>query len=170
MPFESSSIRLWRSLDRPVRDRAAHAFWNDPPQEAAALAVQEIVKLLRVRPQAFAKVPVAQRASALAALAQPPEALAEALLVALHLECRRELLVDFLDALGIEHTDGLLAEDAEFPAPAGAAVRAALATLRKKHDDGAIRLYWNALWIQDPERWAALADSVDELGEAAGAG
>ena len=48
MPFESSSIRLWRSLDRPVRDRAAHAFWNDPPQEAAALAVQEIVKLLRV--------------------------------------------------------------------------------------------------------------------------
>jgi hypothetical protein len=166
MPFESSSVRLWRALDRPLRDRAARAFWQDPPQEAAALAVQEIVKLLRVRPQALPKVPVAQRASALAALAQPPEALAESLLVALHLECRRELLADFLDSLGITHEQGLLAEDAEFPPPEAEQLEGALSTLRAKHPDDAIRLYWNALWIQDPERWAALSGFADALAAA----
>ena len=59
MSFEPSTSRLWRTLPREVRLEAARAFWNRPGEEAAALAAQEIVKLLRVRPQAFHKVPLA---------------------------------------------------------------------------------------------------------------
>jgi hypothetical protein len=163
MPFESSPLRLWKSLPRPEREQAARAFWEHPPQEAAPAAAREIVQLLRVRPQAFHKIPLESRVRALAGLAHPPDAVAEALVVALHLGPRRPLLADFLDQIGVAHEEGLIAEDAEIAAPDEAAVRKAAAALRERHDAAAIRLYWNALWLQDAERWQALAAVADEL-------
>jgi len=44
----------------------------------------------------------------LAAVLDPGEALAAALLVALHLGPRREMLARFLDAAGLEHEDGMM--------------------------------------------------------------
>jgi hypothetical protein len=163
MPFESSPLRLWKSLPKPEREQAARAFWDNPPQEAAPAAVAEIVKLLRVRPQAFGKIPLESRVRALAHLAHPPDAVAEALVVALHLGPRRPLLADFLDQLGIAHQDGLIAEDTEIAPPEEARVRAAAKALRERHDAAAIRLYWNALWLQDAERWRALEVVGSEL-------
>lgn len=165
MPFETSPHRLWRALAREERVAAARAFWNRPTEEAAAVAAREVVNLLRVRPQAFQKVPLGQRVSALAGLANPPETLADALLVSLHVGERRALLGDFLDAAGIPHEEGLIAEDAELPGLDAEGARAALAALRAKgHADAAIRVYWNALWLQDRERWAALEPFAAELG------
>jgi hypothetical protein len=165
MSFETSPLRLWRALAREDRVAAARAFWNRPTEEAGALATKEVVTLLRVRPQAFQKIPLEQRVRALAGLANPPESLADALLVALHVGERRGLLTDFLDAAGIPHEEGLIAEDAELPELGEAAVRAALAALRAKgHADPAIRVYWNALWLQDRARWAALEPLAAELG------
>jgi len=31
------------------------------------------------------------------------------------------------------------------------------------HSPDAIRVYWNALWLQDAARWGALAGLADEL-------
>jgi len=42
-------------------------------------------------------------------------------------------------------------------------VRAAAKALRERHDVSAIRLYWNALWLQDAERWKALEVVGSEL-------
>ena len=166
MPFEPSTTRLWRTLSRDDRLEAARVFWNHPPEAAAVVAAQEIVKLLRVRPQAFHKVPLDQRARAVAGLAAPPELLAESLLLALHVETRRDLLGAFLDALGIAHEEGMLAEDADFPAPSEAAARAALDALRPRFAADAIRVYWNALWLQDRERWGALEAAAADLAAA----
>lgn len=163
MPFESSPLRLWKSLPRPEREQAARAFWENPPQEAAPAAAREIVKLLRVRPQAFGKIALESRVRALAGLAHPPDAVAEALVVAIHLGPRRPLLADFLDQLGVAHEEGLIAEEAEFAPPDEAKVRAAAVSLRERHDVAAIKLYWNALWLQDAERWKALEVVADEL-------
>ncbi|HLF56920.1 MAG TPA: hypothetical protein VI942_08750 [Thermoanaerobaculia bacterium] len=163
MPFESSAARLWKTLARAEREAAARAFWQRPPREAAAAAAREVVDLLRVRPQAFAKVPVAVRVRALAGLANPSEAVAEALLVALHVDERRQLLADFLDALGIAHEEGLIAEDAEPATPSLEAVRASAAALVARHTAPAVRVYWNVLWLQDRERWAALEPVADEI-------
>lgn len=157
MAFETSAVRLWRTLDREDRLAGARAFWNRPTEEGAALAAREIVKILRVRPQALAHVPLEQRARALAGLAQLPEGLADALLLALHVGERRSLLVDFLNAAGIAHEEGLIAEDAEVPTLTGETAGKALAALTARgHSPQAIRVYWNALWLQDRERWAAL--------------
>jgi hypothetical protein len=163
MPFETTAARLWRSLDRDARERAARAFWERPPEEAAAAAARAVVELLKMRPQAFARLAPEARVRALARLAQPPEAVADALLVALHLAERRELLAAFLDALGVPHEEGLIAEEVEIAPVDAARARAALAELRAAHEAAAIRLYWNALWLQDAERWAGLSEIADEI-------
>ena len=164
MTFETSPLRLWRALAREERAAAAREFWNRPPEATAAVAAREVVALLRVRPQAFHKVPLEQRVRALAGLATPPESLAEALLVALHVGARRALLADFLAAAGIAHEEGLIADDAELPDLDDAAAHRALAALRAKgHPDAAIGVYWNALWLQDRARWAALEAAASGL-------
>jgi hypothetical protein len=164
MSFELTTLRLWRTLSREERVEAARAFWNRPPEEAAIAAAREIVQILRVRPQAFHKIPLEQRVSALAGLAAPPEVLAEALLLALHVEARRELLGACLDALAIPHEAGMIADDADFAPPGEAAARAALDTLKTRFPADQIRVYWNALWLQDRERWGALEAAAAALG------
>jgi hypothetical protein len=162
--FETTPLKLWRSLPREERALAARAFWEHPTEEAGALAAREIVNILRVRPQAFHKIRIEQRVRAVAGLAHPPDALADALVLSLHVVARRTLLVDFLDALGIAHEEGLIAEDAELPEIDEARVRRALDALRARgHGDRAITTYWNALWLQDPGRWAPLATVAGEL-------
>lgn len=163
MPFEPTALRLWKTLPRDERERAARAFWERPPEEAAAAAAQEIVKLLKMRPQAFHKISPESRVRALAGLANPPETVAEALLIALHLEERRPLLAAFLDALAIPHEEGLIDDDVEIEPVAAERARSALAALAPAHPAPAIRLYWNALWLQDRERWAGLSDVADEI-------
>lgn len=163
MPFEPTALRLWKTLPRDERETAARAFWERPPEEVAATAAHEIVKLLKMRPQAFHKISPESRVRALAGLANPPETVAEALLVALHLEQRRPLLAAFLDALAIPHEEGLIAEEAEIAPVTAERARQALAALAPAHPTAAIRVYWNALWLQDRERWAGLAEIADEL-------
>jgi hypothetical protein len=163
MPFEPNALRLWKTLTRDEREHAARAFWERPPEEVAATAAHEIVKLLKMRPQAFHKVSPESRVRALAGLANPPETVAEALLVALHLEARRPLLVAFLDALAIPHEEGLIAEEVEIETVTATRAREALVALRPAHPAAAIRVYWNALWLQDRERWAGLAEIADEV-------
>jgi hypothetical protein len=161
MPFETSAHRLWKTLGREERLEAARAFWERPSETAAIAAAREIVGILKVRPQAFGKVPLEQRVRAVAGLASPPEVLAEALILALHMEKRRELLGAFLDALGIAHEEGLIAEDAVFDPPTPERARAALAALSGRFGEAAIRVYWNALWLQDRERWGALEGALE---------
>jgi hypothetical protein len=162
MTFETSPLRLWRALGREDRVEAARAFWEHPPEEAMIVAAREIVSILRVRPQAFHKIPIEQRVRAVAGLATPPDVLADALVLSLHVVSRRPLLADFLDALGVAHEQGLIAEDAELPEITPELARAALARLGA-HPRPAIRVYWNALWLQDPERWQALETVAAEL-------
>jgi len=168
MPFETNVVRLWRALSREARLEAAHSFWERPTEEAAVAAAQEIVKILRVRPQAFHKVPLDQRIRAVAGLAAPPDSLAEALLISLHVDARRDLLVAFLDALAIPHEEGMIGDEDEFAPPTADAVRAALPGLLERFPADHIAVYWNALWLQDGERWAALAEVVDDLPATAG--
>ena len=162
--FETSPTRLWRSLPREDRVAAARAFWEHPTEEAAVAAAREVVQILHARPQAFHKIPIQQRVSALAGLAHPPEQLADALLLSLHVGDRSEMLADFLDAAGIPHEEGMIPDDLELPDLEEATARRALEALRAKgYPAAAVRLYWNALWLQDPERWQALEAVAAEL-------
>ena len=156
MTFETSAVRLWKRLSREDRAEAAAAFWKEPPQEALGLALGAIVRSRKLRPQVARSLSDEERSRALASVLDPGEPLAASMLVALHLGSRRPLLAAFLDALGLPHEDGILTERADqAPPPAADAVGRATAAL-SAFPKSQIEVYYNTLWLQDPERWAAL--------------
>jgi len=156
MTLETTAVRLWKRLSREDRGEAAAAFWKEPPQEALGLALGAIVKSRKLRPQVARSLSEEERVRALASVLDPGEPLAAALLVALHLGARRSILVAFLDALGLPHDDGILKEEGDqAPPPTAEAVRSATQALAS-FPRNQIEVYYNTLWLQDPDRWAAL--------------
>jgi hypothetical protein len=163
--FETTAVRIWKRLTRDERVVAATAFWNEPPEIALGSALGAIVKARHVRPQVARSMPLEARAQALASVLDPGEAVASSLLVALHLVDRRPLLCTFLDAAGLPHENGLLKEKEDELAPPlpEAAARAGVKALAAAHPSAHVETYLNVLWLQDPERWAALARSPEWL-------
>jgi hypothetical protein len=155
MPFHSTAQRLWKSLTPDERLAAAAHFWKEPPAEVVGSALGVLVKARHMRPQAARGLPPDAQARILATVLEPGEAVASALLVALHLGDRRPVLAAFLDALGLAHEDGVLKDDAEPPPLTEEAAQRATRAL-----DGfprrQVAVYFNTLWLQDPERWTGL--------------
>jgi hypothetical protein len=155
--FDLSAGRIWRRLTREERLAAARQFWADPASESVGHAQAAIVKVLHVRPQAVRTLPAERKAAALASVAEPSELLAASLLVALHLGERRPLLAAFLDAVGLAHDQGLLAEDSAPEPVAEDAARRGVEALMAAYPPDHVRTYLNTLFLQDHDRWAALA-------------
>jgi hypothetical protein len=113
-----------------------------------------------MRPQAVRSLDPDAQARILATVLDPGESLAQGLLVSLHLGERRPLLSAFLDALDLPHEDGILTEEAEsVPAASKESTRGAVKALTTFPQDQ-VRTYLNTLWLQDPERWTALPESL----------
>jgi hypothetical protein len=163
MALHSTATRLWKHLPPEERLAAAAAFFAEPPPELAGVALGALVKARHLRPQAARALPPEAQARVLATVLDPGEPLAQGLLVSLHLTHRRPLLRSFLDALGLAHEDGVLKEegDSVVPVPVEKA-KAAVAALGS-FPSAEIRAYLNTLWLQDPERWAALEGADDWL-------
>jgi hypothetical protein len=156
MTLHPTATRLWKHLPPEDRLAATNAFFKETPAELAGIALGAVVKARHMRPQAARKLPPDAQARILASVLDPGEPLAQGLLVSLHLAERRPLLGAFLDALSLPHEGGLLKEEADQAPPATEdAARAAVAAL-SSFPPGHVRTYVNTLWLQDPERWAAL--------------
>jgi hypothetical protein len=157
MPFQSTATRLWKHLPPEERRLAATAFFREPPQELAGSALEALVKARHLRPQAARALPQDAQARILASVHEPGEPLAQGLLVALHLGERRPLLTAFLDALGLPHENGVLSEDKDDGAPVSEDRLSAARRALESFPAAQVETYFNTLWLQDPERWAALA-------------
>lgn len=107
--------------------RGLHA--SAPKSYAQALALAGAA--MRARPIFLKKQPFDRRAEAIRrALARvASNELAEEFLAVYFLECRKNLLVEWLDGLGIAHEEGIL-NDSEVPAPDDAALRKAVDAFR----------------------------------------
>jgi hypothetical protein len=161
--FETTATRLWKRLSPEERLAAALSFWEEPPAEVVGTALTLIVKARHMRPQAVRALAPDARARALAPVLDPGDALAAALLVALHLGQRRALLSVFLDALGLPHENGVLKDEPE-PAPLEQEqARAGVKALQAAFPRTQVETYLNTLWLQDPGRWAVLEQSPDWL-------
>jgi hypothetical protein len=158
MILDLSAQRLWKRLSAADRQAAAHHLFAEPSPEAVAGAFGAIARTRRMRPQAVRAMAPEAQARATASILEPGEALAASLLVALHLGERRPLLQAFLDAMMLPHEDGILKDEADAkPAPTVEGLRSgmqALVSFPKDH----VTTYLNTLYLQDPERWSALAE------------
>jgi hypothetical protein len=132
-------------------------------EKAPAMFVQALAAAsaaLKARPVYLQRQPFAKRAQAVRRTLSrvSTNAIADEVLAVYFLECRKELLVEWLDLLGIEHKDGTLEADAP-PAPPDKKLRDAVAGFRAAGDDADRELLLRAFAAQDAIEWPVL----DEL-------
>jgi hypothetical protein len=149
--------KLWKHMNADQRQRAARAFWlDDDAADDQIQAVLIIANAKKFRPKFVLALDVDRKIRHLATINNVPDALAARILVVYHLTDHREMMGAFLDALGIEHENGLIASDDVKPEPDK--VGPAAAVLYEKYPLVDVTLYLDTLLCQDPETWGALAD------------
>ncbi len=153
--------QLWKQLTPERRQRAAEAFWKDDnasvEQTEAVLAIAQRIKF---RVSSVLKMPREKKARHLAALPGPSEVVAARLLVTYHLDQQRPMMAGFLDALGVKHEDGLIADE-ELAPPEPDTLQAAARTLAAAYPADDVARYLSTLIWQDPDTWGALAEVPD---------
>ena len=152
---------LWKALSPERKLRAAEAFWRDEHAGMEqAEAVATIAQRLKFRPKSAMALPAEKKTKYLIALPKVSELVAARLLVVYHLEQQRPMMGAFLDAVGIAHEDGLIADENVTP-PEPAAIRAAAAAIAKTFPADDVALYLATLQWQDPDTWGALAEAPE---------
>jgi hypothetical protein len=159
--------RLWKKMTLEQRQRAARAFWQDEDaaqdQMQAALLIAQQKKF---RPKTVVSLDLDRKARHFATIVSLPDQLAARTLIIYHLAEQRPMMSAFLDALGIEHDNGLIKEDSV--TPDAAKIGPAVAQLTKLFPPEDVQLYLTTLLCQDPETWGALGDAVGENALSAG--
>ena len=154
--------RLWKQMNGAQRLASARAFWaNDEAIDDQIQAALLIAQQKKFRSKTVIGLDLDRKSKHLASLASLPDSIAGRVLVLYHLSDQRALMGRFLDALGIEHDNGLINEDDLKPDRAKLAPAAAALAHEFPPDD--VRLYLTTLLCQDPETWGGLADIVKEL-------
>ncbi|OFW06184.1 MAG: hypothetical protein A3I61_18635 [Acidobacteria bacterium RIFCSPLOWO2_02_FULL_68_18] len=157
-PATPRPSHLFKRLPPDRRLRAAEAFWQDENagvEQADATAA--IAQRIRFRLKSVHAMPLDKKVRQLLALPAVSEAVAVRLLVAYHLDHQRAMMGRFLDALGIAHENGLIADE-NLTAPPADRLRAAAETLASSFPADEVSLYFSTLLWQDSETWGGLAD------------
>lgn len=143
------------------RQAAAAAFWED--EHGLEQQVEVIVTLARklnFRPKSIQQLPAERRIKLLANMADVSEAVATRALIGYHLTSERPLMAAFLDAVGIEHDNGLITAE-EVEAPTADKLAAGVAAIKAAFPEDAVRLYLHTLVVLDGDTWGALDGQVD---------
>ncbi len=150
--------QLWKQLPAERKAQAAVAFWADDNAAAEqAEAIAAIAQRLKFRTKSVVALPTEKKVRYLLSLAGMSELVAARLLVAFHLQHQRPMMAAFLDALGIAHEDGMIADEQVEP-PTAERLKTAAATLSQSFPSEDVSLYFSTLMWQDPDTWGALAD------------
>jgi hypothetical protein len=162
-PAIARPSQLWKTLPPDKKLQAAEAFWGE--QEAGmeqAEAVALIAQKIKFRAKSVIAMPGEKRARHLASFPVVSELVAARLLVAYHLAHQRPMMGAFLDAVGIAHENGMIADE-ELKAPAADVLRTAASTIAGQYPAGDVALYLSTLLWQDPETWGALAEAPERV-------
>jgi hypothetical protein len=163
-----SPSHLWRELPPATRVAAAEAFWRDQEAfEQQAEAIVQLARKLNFRTKSLQSLPVERRARFLAQLNDVSDALAGRALIAYHFRGERQMMGAFLDALGIEHEEGLIAAE-EVQPPARDVLNGAVEAIRGAFPADHVDLYLRTLVALDPETWKELDAMMDVTSTPAG--
>ena len=159
--------QLWKQLSPERKQQAAEAFWKDENAGMEhAEAVAYIAQRIKFRPKSVVTLPLEKKARHLLALPAVSEMIAARLLVVYHLEQQRPMMGGFLDALGIAHENGLIADENMEP-PSEDKLKEAAKTLAAAYPAEDVALYLTTLVWQDFDTWGALADAPESRTAAA---
>lgn len=164
-PKEMDMGRLWQLLDADTRLLAAQSFYQHDFEDGGSQHLQADAKIaaaLNYRLVAARKLPVERKAQSIARLPRPSQDLVAMILIALHFENRRTLMASFLDALGIEHKDGLIAPDHGDLLEDDARLGEAIAGLFSAYPPEQVELYLATLYLGDGESWGSIRSAMSQ--------
>lgn len=129
-------------------------------EKAPAMFLQALAAAsaaLKARPVYLQRQPFAKRAEAVRRTLSrvSTNTIADEVLAVYFLECRKELLIEWLDLLGVKHKDGTLEADAP-PPPAEKKLRQAVDSFRAAGEDADRELLLRAFAAQDAIEWPVL--------------
>jgi hypothetical protein len=151
---------LWKQMTDAQRQAAAHAFWTDPQSQMEHIEINALMaRRLNFRMKSIQTMAVERKVKHLMAMGNVSDGVAGRLLVTYHLSSQRPMMGAFLDALGIAHENGLIAEDAA-PQPDPEKLKTAAATLREKYPIEDVNLYFSTLVLQDSDTWGGLLEEL----------
>lgn len=145
----------------------AEAFFKEIAEEspgAFTQAVYAAAAAFKSRPKFVVKQPFEKRASLVRrALARTSSNdVAEEMLAIYFLECKQDLLIEWLDGLGIEHEEGSLKENNPAEPPKDK-LEAAIQQFTGKDDDPDRPLLLKAFGAQDAIDWPLLDEHLETL-------
>ncbi len=150
--------QLWKQLNAEKKRHAADAFWQDEhATNEQAEAVNLIAQRIKFRLKSVVAMPIEKKTHYLLSLPAISEMLAARALVAYHLQHQRAMMGAFLDALGIKHEEGIIAEEEVTP-PTADALKQAARTIASSYSAEDVSLYLSTLVWQDADTWGPLAD------------
>jgi hypothetical protein len=150
--------QLWKHLHPEKKRLAAEAFWRDEHADnEQAEAIGLIAQRIKFRLKSVIAMPIEKKTQYVLSMPAVSEMLAARMLVAYHLVHQRPMMGAFLDALGIAHEDGIIAED-EVKPPSSDALQQAAKAIAASYPAEDVSLYLSTLVWQDPDTWGPLAD------------
>ena len=143
----------------------ADGFFRAIAKESPAMfghAVGAAAVSLKSRPAFVAKQPMDKKTQTLrrAMSRVAMNSVAEEMLAVYFIEIRKELLVEWLDAVGVKHTDGALEADSP-EEPDGSVLAEAVKTYRAADDDADRELLLRAFAAQSSVEWPNLNALLD---------
>jgi hypothetical protein len=150
-----------------MESEQAEAFFREIAEKSPGSFTQAVyaaAAAFKSRPKFVIKQPFANRAAlvrkALSRVGSNP--VAEEMLAVYFLECRKEILVEWLDALGIKHEDGSLKENNP-PEPPADKLQGTIDAFCGKNDDLDRPLLLKAFASQDAIEWPLLDRHIENL-------
>jgi hypothetical protein len=162
---ETNLGRLWQRLDQDTRVLAATSFYQHDFEDDGATHARADVKIataLNFRPVAVRKLPAERRARSIALASRLDPDLVSSILAAFHFEARREMMVSFLDALGIPHEDGVISSEHEDLVIDADRLKPAIDGLFAKYPAREVELYLGTLYVADREHWKMIGPAMEE--------
>jgi len=158
-------LAVWDMMSDDDKKAAAIALWNDADRDSRMAIEVALAGAMKFRPQSVRKLSADRVAPRLVQLAEElPESALFQYLFHLHMADRRDLMVTYLDAVGLPHNEGVLdlPDDAEAPAEDAAAGPAR--ELIEAHGRDAL-VYLATLAVADADFWSGLLPVLDEYDE-----
>jgi hypothetical protein len=156
---------VWDLMTEDDQRAAAAALWKNADFETRALLDAALAKELKFRPQSVRKLPTDRVVGRLLRMVEDlPENMLFQFLFHLHMTERRPLLVEFLDAVGLPHDDGVLNMSEDTANPEAATVDKAARELIAAHGHEAL-VYLATLKVADSEFWEGLDPVLESHAE-----
>lgn len=156
---------VWDLLSDDEKNEAASLLWKHADRDSRAALEITLAKELKFRAKSIRKLPAERVVARLVRMAEDlPEPVLFQYLLHLHLHGRKDLLVEYLDAAGLPHNDGVLDLGDDAKPPEEGTLLEPARTLVASHGLKAL-VYLATLKVADGTFWAGLDPVLADFDE-----